>query len=146
MQGRIVTVFCDGCSVRQILQQLLDAHDKQDQPNPPPIFPKLASLARKLGSSLASIGGGLWFYFMILYVINAMLAIILIAFKAHLLSHSGELKITEKRRCSLDLCSFYVSHDFVSALFYISCYIYMLHYTQHICEFSQVTQPDGMGF
>ncbi|XP_076468516.1 sister chromatid cohesion protein PDS5 homolog A-like isoform X1 [Babylonia areolata] len=35
-------------NVRQILQQLLDAHDKQDQPNPPAIFPKLASLARTL--------------------------------------------------------------------------------------------------
>ncbi|KAK7496569.1 hypothetical protein BaRGS_00012221, partial [Batillaria attramentaria] len=35
-------------NVRQILQQLLDAHDKQDGPNAPPVFPKLAALARTL--------------------------------------------------------------------------------------------------
>lgn len=34
-------------SVRLILQQLLDAHDKQEQTNPPAIFPKLIALARK---------------------------------------------------------------------------------------------------
>ena len=33
--------------MRLILQQLLDAHDKQEQTNPPAIFPKLIALARK---------------------------------------------------------------------------------------------------
>lgn len=34
--------------VRVQLQQLLDAHDKQGEPNPPPVFPKLSALARSL--------------------------------------------------------------------------------------------------
>ncbi|XP_025084821.1 sister chromatid cohesion protein PDS5 homolog A-like [Pomacea canaliculata] len=35
-------------NVRQVLHQLIDAHEKQDQPNPPPIIPRLSALARTL--------------------------------------------------------------------------------------------------